>query len=199
MIARLTGKIEALSGPLVTIDVHGVGYEVSCSQGCTDKLEVGKNTTLVVYTDVREDSIRLFGFADELEKQVFVLLTQVKGVGAKTASDIISRIDKVELLKIIASADLAQLQSVKGIGKKTAERIIVELKDRVENYLIDQRSTRSLTEQVTLEPYGEALEALLALGFARRDAERALTQARKQASADQMSSSALVKEALRFV
>ena len=112
MISSLKGTVAEISGAQVTLEVHGVGYELRCSQACLAALSEGQAAALVVYTDVKEDSISLYGFADRLEKQVFLLLTKVKGVGARTASDILSRVDKVELLRIIGAGDLARLQAV---------------------------------------------------------------------------------------
>jgi Holliday junction DNA helicase RuvA len=197
MIASLTGTIASLLGQRVVIDVQGVGYEVWCTGGCTAKLKEGARASLVIYTDVKEDSIRLYGFEDATERQVFLLLTQVKGVGTKTSVEIISRIDKLGLLKAIAKEDLTTLQSVRGVGKKMAERIIVELKDKVKEFaLVGYRTDTLNHKEGDADPFSEAMEALLALGFSRKVAERALEQAK---SAGLKDSGRIVKEALRFV
>ena len=197
MIALLNGTVDAVSGQTVTLDVNGVGYEIHCSRGCAEKLVPGERARIVIHTDVREDSIRLYGFEDQLEKQVFGFLTLVKGVGAKTAADIVSRVDKRELMRLIAAGDLAGLQSVKGIGRKTAERILVELKDRVAEYAADQRGAESVRPGAAAEL--EAVAALQALGFPRREAERAVAAAGKELGPEAADTGRMIKEALRFV
>lgn len=208
MISGLSGTVAEINGHLVTIDVHGVGYEVRCSQGCLAKLAVGKDVRIVIQTEVKEDSIRLYGFVDQLERQVFNLLTSVKGVGAKSAADIISVIDKRELLRLVASGDLERLYQIKGIGRKTAERIVVELKDRVSRFGLEQFGDPKAVAKSS-GPFAEALEALQALGFGRRDAERAIEQAESSLGVsryDQATESSkgvdtatLIKAALNFV
>ncbi len=179
MIAALTGRVDEINGSFVTLDVHGVGYEVRCSQTCMAHLTLGEQARLVIQTEVKEDSIRLYGFFDALERQVFNLLMSVKGVGAKSAAEIVSAVDKVELLCIVGSGDLDRLYGIKGVGKKTAERIIVELKDKVAQYMVEQGSAGVGTGP-SAEPFIDALDALQALGFSRRDAERAVEQAEQQ-------------------
>ena len=199
MIAQLSGQVIDISGRAAVIDVSGVGYEVHCTIEAIARLDLGASTTLVVYTEVREDDIKLFGFADKLEKQTFLLLMRVKGVGAKTALEIISNINKRELLKLIAAGDLASLQVVKGIGKKTAERIIVELKDKVGAYVVENQTQRMGVEQLRAEPLQDALDALTALGFSKHEAETALKKAQALPSHAQLQASELVREALRHV
>ncbi len=197
MIGRLAGKVVEVSSHGALIDVHGVGYEVRCSRACLDSLSLGSETTLVIHTDVREDAITLYGFADTLERQVFSLLKLVSGVGSKTASDIISRIDKLELLRAIGSGDTAKLQQVKGIGRKLSERIVVELKEKVSEFALEGRQPALMVERVEERPLEDAVEALRSLGFTAKDAERALKQALSQSGAK--SAGDLIREALKFV
>jgi holliday junction DNA helicase RuvA len=200
MIASLKGTVSEISGSFVTLEVQGVGYQVRCSYNSLARLSLGSEVSLVVYTDVREDSINLYGFEDRLEKQVFLLLTRVKGVGAKSASDIISRVDKLELLRAIGAGDLHKLQAVKGIGKKTAERIIVELKDKVAEFAQEEGEMRVHIEREQDGPFEDAIQALVALGFGRKEAERAVQQVRgATAGVQPPDSGQVVKEALRFI
>lgn len=200
MISQLRGIVDSISGSVVTLDVNGVGYEVYCSRQCLSRLENAKPTLLTIYTEVREDSIRLYAFDDQLEKQVFLLLMQVKGIGAKTSADIISKVDKRELLRLIGLSDTSNLQKVKGIGKKMAERIIVELRDRVGDYAIERNSLSNLNVEIEIvDSYREACEALQALGFATKDAERAVQQVKQRPDSVKLNSGEVVKEALRFV
>ncbi len=199
MIARLRGTVEEIAGGTVTLDVNGVGYEVACSATCVTQLEVGTAATVVVFTDIKEDSIKLYGFADTLEKQVFLLLTRVKGLGAKSASDIVSRVDKRELLRTIGAGDVARLQEVRGVGKKTAERIVVELKDKVAEFALEREEPS--TRRGAGGPFDEALAALQALGFSAREAEQALARAKADVAGlvSATESGEVVRHALRFV
>ena len=199
MIGSLTGIIRGVELFTVLIDVNGVGYEVECTEATIRTIELGAQVSLVIFTDVREDAIVLFGFADKHEKQVFLLLQKVKGVGARTASQIISRIDKVELLRMIGAGDLTRLQSVRGIGKKLAERIIVELKDLVAVHAMDRQQKLVGMIEVKTEPYQDAISALEALGFSKRDAEKAVSEVRNLGSIAKSDSGEIVKEALRFI
>lgn len=197
MIAQLAGTVDSIAGNSVIVDVQGVGYEVYCTSGFLMQTSTGSEVRVVVYTDVREDSIQLYGFADELEKQLFRLLISVKGVGARSGCEILSCVDTKRLLKIVAAGDLVSLQSVKGIGKKTAERIVVELKDKMSEFLAGSAGLSSglAVERVASSPADEAVEALCALGFSRGDAERAVGRiAQPTAEAGD-----IVKEALQFI
>ena len=202
MIASLRGVVSSLSPTgMAVIDVQGVGYEALCSGSCARSLQVGEEAQIVVYTDLtKEGAIRLFGFADTLEKRVFLLLTSVKGVGAKSASDILSRIDKRELLRVIGSGDVTALKDVRGIGKKTAERILVELKDKVSELISGALSDRIEVEQGSDAPREDALAVLRALGFSEREARESLDQAlRADPGATGLDSGDLVKRALQYV
>ncbi len=198
MIASLTGRVEDLSLDIATVVVNGVGYEVQCTQSCAGALTAGKDAHVVVYTDVKEDSIRLYGFKDRTERQVFLLLLKVTGVGARTGVDILSRIDKLELLRIIGAGDATRLEQVKGIGKKTAARIIVELKDKVSEFAENTAGMYRAEPSELPEAVRDALAALQALGFSKRDAERALAGA-KGSIRSSMSPGEIVRESLRYI
>ena len=198
MISRLRGQVVEIRGQSFIVDVNGVGYEVLGTSSCLTSVTEGATATLVIFMDVKEDSIRLFGFGSQLEKQVFLLLMKVKGVGTKTSMHIVSRIDSRELLKLIGSADLSRLSAIKGIGRKTAERIVVELKERVGDYIVD-----AMYGEPEISPSGSALSearaALRALGFSQSDSERALAAAEKSLLNMNSDSGTYVREALRHV
>ncbi len=198
MIAFLTGTVLAIRGTEVTLDVQGVGYQVFCSRGAVESLVLSEKAALVIYTDVNENAIRLYGFADELEKQVFLLLVhRVKGVGTRTALGIVSSVGKRELLKIIGAGDLARLQTIRGIGKKTAERIVVELREKVGEYIVEAHETGLPVERIVVAPEEDGVQALLVLGFPRPDATRAIAAARaEQPNAD---TGELVRRALQHI
>lgn len=198
MIANLSGKVLSLRGVFAIIDAQGVGYEVRCTQACLATLNQGSNCQVVVFTEVREDAINLYGFADQAEKEVFLLLLKVKGVGARSASEILSNVDKQQLLRAIGSGDVHTLQTVKGVGKKTAERIVVELRDKVADYVNDVIGLGNRIERIGSDSVNDALDALVALGFQRRQAETALGRV-VAGGAKQLSSGELVREALRCI
>ncbi len=195
MISLLRGRVRGCFGSMACIEVHGVGYEVQCSTALISRIEADSELVVVVHTDVREDAIRLYGFADELERQVFRLLLKVSGIGAKTASDIISSVEKVELLRIIGNSDLTQLQKIKGVGKKTAERIVLELRDRVAE-LVPERSSLPNAVRGAQAAFRDAVDALVALGFPRQSAETAVA---KVENGNNLEAGEVVREALRHV
>lgn len=197
MISWLKGRIEDITGSSVTLDVNGVGYEVICTETVLAGLEVGREVSFPIYTDVKEDSLRLFGFGTKHEKQVFLLLLKVKGVGVRTASDIVSRTEPQELLRAIGSGQVHALQSVKGVGKKTAERIVLELKEIVSDFVMEHTSLPAAGSHAGSH-WEDSLQALQVLGFARKDAERALERV-KENRATLKDSGEIVREALRYV
>jgi len=205
MISRLHGAVVEVEGDCVVIDVQGVGYEVVCTSALLSRLTVGDRATLSVYTDVREDAIRLFGFDSVAERHVFLLLNRVSGIGPRSSLDVVSNVAIRDLLRAIGSGDVKSLMSIKGVGKKKAERIVVELKDLVAN-MAGERAD-SLRSAVTVErgPIErangvsvDAVSALEVLGFGKKDAESAVGQAIASKGAFEAVGD-LVREALRFV
>jgi len=191
MIASLRGKLIETTGSTAIIDVSGVGYELICTRDCLEQLISNQEVFIHVYTEVREDRISLFGFKDLLEKHVFKLLTLVKGLGSKSATEIISKIEKTELLKIIAEGNVTKLQTIKGIGKKTSERIIVELKDKVAEYASNNVAVK--VSSVELEAGNEAINALISLGFNKSISEKAVSLVGQNFT----DSSSIIREALK--
>lgn len=171
MIARLRGKIWEKAHNLVVVDAGGVGYEVLISTTTSALLgEEGEAVDVFVSTQVREDSMQLFGFARLEEKMLFLLLISVSGIGPKTALTALSALTAADFWAAVTTNDLARLTRVPGIGKKTAERLVVELRDKVE-------TLRPVAGGIA-SPGGvrfNALEALVALGYNRQQAERALS------------------------
>lgn len=200
MISALRGKVIFQEGRSLTLDVSGVGYDLYCSRSSIEQLEPGKESSFVIYTDVKEDSITLFAFRDNLEKRVFLLLKQVKGIGSRIASDILSQMDKLDLLRAIGSGDTAKLQSARGVGRKLAERVVVELKEKVAQHLLENRSSNLNIEVSTSNaPISDALEALKALGFAHADADRALKAASSELAGAPTDSADLIRRSLKYV
>jgi Holliday junction DNA helicase RuvA len=205
MISRLRGKVVEVENDSVVIDVQGVGYNVICTSSLLSNLALQSEQTVCVYTDVREDSIRLFGFSSTAERQMFLLLNKVSGMGPRSSLDVVSNVPIRDLLRAIGSGDVNGLMSIKGVGKKKAERIVVELKDLVVS-MVDERSAalRAVASEGTdsanpIKPTSnDAVAALEVLGFPRRDAEIAVSKALEGGWAHTEVGD-LVREALRFV
>jgi Holliday junction DNA helicase RuvA len=209
MISRLQGVIAEIEGESIILDVQGVGYELACSRSLVARCEIGGNITIPVYTDVKEDSIRLFGFDTKGEKEVFLLLNRVSGMGPRSSMDVVSNVAIRDLLRAIGASDVQSLMKIKGVGKKKAERIVVELRDLVAT-MADERSS-SLREMITIHRSGQqslstlpqsvdkdAIAALEVLGFPRREAERAVNEATSALGGTQEVGD-LVREALRHI
>jgi Holliday junction DNA helicase RuvA len=132
VIARLRGEVLSLSGDTAIVDVNGVGYELTITRTvCENGAKAGNPIDLTVYTDVKENAISLFGFASRAEREVFLLLRKVKGVGPKMSLAIVSTLGAEAVLRFIGLEDAAAIQRAPGVGKKLAERIIVELREEV--------------------------------------------------------------------
>ena len=194
MIAYLTGNFTTKSPSFVHIDVQGVGYEVQISLNTYSKIQELKQGTLLTHLQIKEDGHTLFGFSEMAEKQLFIQLINVNGVGASTARMMLSSMQPHELSNAIASGNTVALERIKGIGKKSAERIILELRDKMVkagNEVVNQGFTHN-----TLET--DALNALMALGIQKGQAEAALKKARSSSSED-MNLELLIKKSLQFI
>jgi len=163
VIARLRGKAVASTPEGLVLDVGGVGYVVAATPAAVRKASGAEEVTLETYMVVREDALQLFGFAERAERELFVQLLTVNGVGPKVALAIVSGSPAEELRRAIAREDTARFVAIPGIGKKTAERIVLELKEKV-----------GATDASA--PAGDlvARDALVELGWTLLDAERAL-------------------------
>lgn len=190
MIASLAGRVERSSPGEVVVDVGGVGYRVHVPLSTYAALPgVGRECRLRVLTAVREDEIRLYGFATAEEEELFGLLQGVTGVGPKLALKVLSGVSAQNLRSALAHADMGVLTSVPGVGKRLAERLVVELRDKV-----GPAVASSAASPAEGRVDAEALEALAALGYPPKVARRALESARK---AGAMTLEDLVREALR--
>ena len=163
MIARLRGKAVASTPDGLVLDVGGVGYLVAATPSAVRKAGAAEEVTVETYLHVREDMLQLYGFADREERELFVQLLTVNGVGPKVALAIVSGSPGAELRRAIVREDTARFQAIPGIGKKTAERIVLELKEKLG----------------TVEPVASAgdivaRDALVELGWTLVDADRAL-------------------------
>lgn len=193
MIARLTGTLAHKSPEHLIVDVHGVGYQVAVSLNALYQLpEKGQPVTLHIYTHVREDALQLFGFLEPVEKQLFLLLLGVSGVGPKLALNILSGSPADELRHALERSDLVRLTAIPGVGKKTAERLVVELRDKIRTVA----GSRAEEPQASDGIDSEAISALVNLGYRQAEAERAVKAARAGGAADIQS---VIRDALRRV
>ena len=175
MIASVRGTVTALGPDGAVVEVGGVGLAVSCSPGTLARLRVGEGARLATSLVVREDSLTLYGFADDDERATFELLQTANGVGPKLAQTMLAVHPPRELRRAIASSDYASLTKVPGIGRKGAERIVVELRDRIG--AIDGADTGSadLAGIAALAPWRDQLaHALAGLGFSGKEAGDAI-------------------------
>ncbi|MEO6684252.1 MAG: Holliday junction branch migration protein RuvA [Ginsengibacter sp.] len=170
MIAYLSGKYSYKNPAMVYMDVNGVGYEVIISLNTYSRIQDLKEGKLYTHLQVKEDSHTLYGFFDAVEKEMFMLLISVSGVGAATARMMLSGLRPEEISNAIASNDTRLLQGVKGIGKKTAERLVLELRDKVSKLSTGVPGIQYVGN--TLEQ--DALNALMALGISRPLGEQAI-------------------------
>ena len=175
MIGRLTGTVDLNDPDAVLVDVSGVGYLVQTSSRTSGSLVQGERTTLLVETQVREDSITLFGFADRGERDWFRLLTGVQSVGGRVALSLLSVLGPGELLAAVASGDHKALSRADGVGPKLAARIANELKDRVGSQGIPAAS-----DGADAGAAEEAVSALVNLGYGRAEAFGAIAGARRR-------------------
>ena len=173
MIAHLRGRLFAKSPNQAVIECAGVGYDVTISVATFTSLPVeGAETSLHIYTNVREDQIALFGFSDMQEKRLFERLIGVSGIGPKLAITVLSGIASDRLVTAIRASDHATLTRIPGIGKKTAERVVVELKDKLDDLAV---APVAAADRVHFGPAGDdALSALVNLGYARAAAQKAV-------------------------
>jgi holliday junction DNA helicase RuvA len=171
MIAFLRGVFAFKSPALVHLETGGVGYELQISLNTYSRIEHLDSGLLLTYLHIREDAHILYGFFDKAEKDLFIQLLSVSGVGASTARMMLSSMKPEEITRAILSGNAKQLESIKGIGKKSAERIILELRDKVGKGREETINISSHTSN-TLEQ--DALNALITLGIARPAAENAI-------------------------
>ncbi|MFH0785178.1 MAG: Holliday junction branch migration protein RuvA [Pseudomonadota bacterium] len=204
MIATLTGKVLAKSADRAVIDVGGVGYEVILATDSVARLpEKGREVFLHIHTNVREDAITLFGFLEEEEKELFLILRIVTGIGPKLALAMLSGMRVAEICQAIVAGDIKRLTMLPGVGKKTAERICVELKEKVA-HLSSGSMPLSAEEQDVIVVAGsvvaDAISALTNLGYPDPVARKALETVKRQQGEEafaQLRIEILIREALR--
>ena len=175
MIGKLKGIVDSYGDDFVILDVGGVGYQVQCSARTLQELpRRGEPATLAIETYVREDQIRLFGFASDVEREWFRLLQTVQGVGAKVALAVLGTLKPAELASAIAMRDKTTVARTPGVGPKVAERIVTELKDKAPAYAdLDPAVVRlsgAVDDRRAPQPVADAVSALVNLGYGQPQA-----------------------------
>jgi Holliday junction DNA helicase RuvA len=198
MIGRLKGVVLTKQPPTLLVDVHGVGYEVEAPMSTFYQLpEVGREVTLVTHLTVRDDSYALYGFISEAERSLFRHLLRVSGVGPKLGLAILSAITPDDFLRSIHHGDTSALTRLPGVGKKTAERLILEMRDRLEQSIPgpshpdtgDGDSPFSFAASAS----EEAVHALVTLGYKTAEAERMI----RQVAAPGLGTEEMIRKALQ--
>lgn len=186
MIGKLKGIVDSYGEDYIILDVNGVGYQVHCSARTLRALpSPGEAVALSIETYVREDQIKLFGFASDIEREWFRLLQTVQGVGAKVALSVLGTLKASELASAVAMRDKAMVARSPGVGPKVAERIVTELKDKVPAFSnIDPAVVHlagALDENRAPRPVADAVSALVNLGYGQPQAAAAIAAAARNA------------------
>ena len=200
MIGRLRGTLVTKKPPQLCLEIQGVGYDVECPMSTFYALpEIDKETILLTHLTIRDDAHILYGFATEMERSLFRVLLKVNGVGAKMALAILSAMSANEFANCISSADTATLVRIPGVGKKTAERLIIEMRDRLEQLSLSHDITdinnQSPTTPATfkIDAKKEAIEALQALGYKPATASQMVNRIAQP----EMDCESLIRQALK--
>jgi len=197
MIALLTGRLAFKAPSHLALDVKGVGYEVIIPLSTYYNLpNVQDSLTLSIHTHVREDAIQLFGFSTPQEKDAFVLLLSVSGIGPKSALGILSALPVSDLVSAIQSGDVEKLETVPGIGKKSAGRLVLELKDKLTKLHPALVPSDAQLLKGRDEQFDDALSALTNLGYRTSDAKEAL-KAAQQLRSGPLTLQELIRESLK--
>ena len=190
MITQLHGRLIEKNPTYVVIDCHGVGYEVNISLHTYGQIGSDENIRLHTHLQIREDAHTLYGFYQPMERSIFRLLISISGIGANIARTMLSSMTPAEIQQAILHEDLAAIKAVKGIGLKTAQRVLIELKDKIQN-VAGMDEIPALKSNTIKE---ETLSALEVLGYPRRQAEKVIDNIIQ--SAPESSVEELIKQAL---
>jgi Holliday junction DNA helicase RuvA len=195
MIAFVRGQFVQKAPGQVVVDVNGVGYELHISLHTYSFISNSDKGQLFTYLHITENGQTLYGFFELAEKELFLQLISVSGVGASTARMMLSGMKPDEIVRAIVQGNARQLESIKGIGRKTAERLILELRDKLAKQNPDNPLTTAAAANPPVE--NDALQALVSLGIARNTAEQAIQKVVKQQGNNSLSLEQLIKSALK--
>ena len=194
MIAHLKGVLTEKAADRLVVDVSGVGYEVLIPYSTYYELgDAGDTVSLHIYTHVKEDALRLYGFLTDKEKRLFTQLIQISGIGPKLGVAILSGLPVGEFVEAVTDENVVKLNEIPGVGKKTAERLVLEMKDKVMEWFPQLEEAQAGRVSGSLQ--GDVVSALVNLGYPKHTADRAVARARQEVEAD--SFEALLRESLR--
>ncbi len=176
MIEYLVGTITDITENFVTVESGGIGYGVTVSATTLSHIKSGENVKIYTHLSVKEDGMSLFGFFSRQEKDIFLRLITISGIGPKMAITILSGINVDEFISVVASGDHMRLCTIKGVGKKTAERIVLELKDKLAKEYDAVGSEVVFTNSMA----EDAVLALMSMGFSRQEATAAVNKVATQ-------------------
>lgn len=191
MFNFISGRIVEIGENKIVLENNGIGYDITVSSDTISKCQNKDNVQLFIYMSVKDDGITLFGFFDKIEKDMFLRLITITGIGPKLASNILSGMSSQQLALKIASGDHAALSKIKGVGKKTAERIILELKDKIavqgDNIDLEIQDSSAMPDNLN-----DAVFALMSLGMTKAEAISAVNKVSdKTKSAEEILADAL--------
>lgn len=202
MIAFLSGKLLAKHPGALILDVQGVGYDVSIPLSTFYEIgEVESDVKLHIYTHVREDALQLFGFQTRRDRELFLQLISVSGVGAKMAIAMLSAMNADEIILALRTENLAKLTAIPGVGRKTAERLVIELRDKVMKMIAPEAESAAISDVKDKHAvdlvFDDALSALINLGYQRTAAEKALKAATNEGT--EMTVQKLLRRSLQLL
>lgn len=180
MIEYIKGELAEITPAMAVIDCNGVGYGVNISLNTYSAIQHQQHTKLYIHEAIREDAYVLYGFSTKQERELFLLLVSVSGIGGNTARMILSALSPAELCSVISSGNDKLLKTVKGIGLKTAQRIIVDLKDKIASSGIETGNSELFATAMHSEVHDEAISALTMLGFAQAPSQKVVTAILKE-------------------
>ena len=179
MIGYIKGKVLSAQAGVILLENNGIGYEITCSAAVYQKLAQEKSGEVYTYLAVREDGVSLYGFISPEEKNMFLKLITVSGVGPKMGITVLSNMKLSDLAVKIATSDVKGLSSIKGLGKKTAERIILELREKItEEVGKEETSSAVVIEEQNDGDNEDAIIALMSLGFTKQECVKAVKDAK---------------------
>lgn len=184
MIGYIKGNVLSVLDGQVLLEANGIGYEVACSASVYQKLASAKQGEVYTYLAVREDGVSLYGFISPEEKNMFLKLISVSGVGPKMGITVLSGMNLNDLAVKIATSDVKGLSAVKGLGKKTAERIILELREKIGAISKEQTVSKGEVIEPIEKDDEDAIIALMSLGFTKAECVKAVKQAKENGATD---------------
>ena len=194
MIYQVNGNLITKHKDFVVIEVSGIGLKITCTANTINTINLKQKILLHTYLQVREDALDLYGFYSTLEREVFLLLIGISGIGPKLAITILSGILPDELKDKIISGDIASLTSIPGVGAKTAKRIIVELKDKFTKI---EEGSLGFSDKLNSKLYDDALNALLSLGYSSQQSKQVLDHIANGKDDNNQNIETIIKAALK--